>query len=401
MPDQIADAERALYLLIRALAALCIIGSWSGWTGAAAQSSFYRATPQEIAGRPGTLIRQEPLSLPAPFGASVVRVLYRSTGLHDESIPVSGVVIIPPGPMPSEGRPIVAWAHPTTGVEPRCAPSMAMFLIQQIQGVREMVQRGYIVAATDYPGLGTPETHPYLVGESEARAVLDSVRVARELTGAPARFAVWGHSQGGQAALFTGMMAKSYAPELDLAGVAVAAPATALATLLADDIDTTGGRNLTAMTLWSWSRIFNAPIDRVVDPAAMPVVDRLAGECIESIYDLLQRRGPTRLLGQTFLSVKDFYRTEPWRELITKNTPGTLPPHIPVFLAQGGTDQLVRPQVTQDYMKRLCAAGSKVQWFLMPTANHGFAARDSASAAVRWMADRFAGVAPPNDCNRG
>jgi acetyl esterase/lipase len=133
---------------------------------------------------------------------------------------------------------------------------MAMFLIQQIQGVREMVGRGYVVAATDYPGLGTPETHPYLVGESEARAVLDSVRAARELTGAPARFAVWGHSQGGQAALFTGIMAKSYAPELDLVGVAAAAPATELETLLADDIDTNGGRNLTAMTLWSWPRVF-------------------------------------------------------------------------------------------------------------------------------------------------
>ena len=192
-----------------------------------------------------------------------------------------------------------------------------------------MVQRGYIVAATDYPGLGAPETHPYLVGESEARAVLDSVRAARELTGAPARFAVWGHSQGGQAALFTGMLAKSYAPELDLVGAAAAAPATELGTLLADDIDTNGGRNLTAMTLWSWSRIFNAPIDRVVDPSAMSVVDRLAGECIESIYDILRRRGPTRLLTQSFLSEKDFYRTEPWRALMTKNTPGALPPHIP------------------------------------------------------------------------
>jgi acetyl esterase/lipase len=155
------------------------------------------------------------------------------------------------------------------------------------------------------------------------------------------------------------------------------------------------------MTLWSWSRIFEAPIDRVVEPAAMPVVDRLAGECIESIYDMLRRRGPTRLLEQSFLAEKDFYRIEPWRELMTKNTPGTLPPHIPVFLAQGGADQLVRPQVTHDYMKRLCAAGSKVQWFFMPTVNHGFAARNSALAAVAWMADRFAGTGTPNDCGTG
>jgi acetyl esterase/lipase len=399
MAGHIAAATRNLCRHIRVLAGVCIIGICFGSNGALAQSPFYRAPPQDIAGRPGTLIRQEPLGLNAPFGASVVRVLYRSTGLHDESIPVSGAVVIPPGS--PEGRPIVAWAHPTTGVVPRCAPSMAMFLIQQIQGVREMVQRGYIVAATDYPGLGTPETHPYLVGESEARAVLDSVRAARELTGAPARFAVWGHSQGGQAALFTGMMAKSYAPELDLVGVAAAAPATELETLLADDIDTNGGRNLTAMTLWSWSRILGAPIDRVVEPEATPIVDRLASECIESIYDILRRRGPTRLLEQSFLAQKDFYRTEPWHSLMTKNTPGALPPHIPVFLAQGGADGLVRPQVTQSYMKRLCAAGSKVRWFFMPTVNHGFAARNSAATAVQWMADRFAGTGPPNDCGSG
>jgi len=380
------------------LASFLVVGFCLLSAGARAQKPFYRATSQEIAGKPGTLIRQQPVDLPAPFGASVVRVLYRSQGLDGESIPVSGVIVVPPGPMPSEGRPIVAWAHPTTGVVPRCAPSLAMLLIQQIQGVREMVRRGYIVAATDYPGLGTPETHPYLVGVSEARAVLDSVRIARLLTGAPARFAVWGHSQGGQAALFTGLIAKGYAPELDLVGVAAAAPATDLANLLAEDIDTNGGRNLTAMTLWSWSRVFGAPIDRVVDPAAVPIVDRLAGECIESIYDILRRRGPTRSLQQAFLSVKDFYTTEPWRSLMAKNTPGVLPPPLPVFLAQGGADDLVRPRVTLNYMKRLCGAGRKVQMDFVPAAGHGLIASDVALSAVQWMADRFAGRQAPSDC---
>jgi hypothetical protein len=37
-----------------------------------------------------------------------------------------------------------------------------------------MLDRGYVVAA----GLGTPEVHPYLVGESEAHAVLNSVRAS-------------------------------------------------------------------------------------------------------------------------------------------------------------------------------------------------------------------------------
>jgi acetyl esterase/lipase len=264
-----------------------------------------------------------------------------------------------------------------------------------------MTERGFIVAATDYPGLGTPQTHPYLVGVSEARAVLDSVRAARALAGAQNRFAVWGHSQGGQAALFTGSIAKSYAPELDLVGVAAAAPATDLVKLLGDDINSSGGRNLTAMTLWSWSRVFGAPIDRVIDPIALPTVDLLAGECIESVYDLMLRRATARPLEQRFLSVSNFYTVEPWRALLAQNSPGPLPSQLPLFLVQGGADELVRPDVTEDYFKRQCAAGGKVRMLLLPAANHGFIARDSAASAVEWMTDRFAGFPPPSDCNRG
>ena len=137
-----------------------------------AEAEFYQASEQVIPGRSGTLIRQEPMR-GAPLGAKAYRVLYRSTGLRGESIAVSGVVVVPPGPAPAGGRPIVAWAHPTTGIVPHCAPSLAIFGFQQIQGLRVMVRRGYIVAATDYPGLGTPGPHPYLVGTSEGRAVLE------------------------------------------------------------------------------------------------------------------------------------------------------------------------------------------------------------------------------------
>ena len=379
-----------------ALAALGFVFLLDGVTRAEAQNAFYQASADEIRGRPGTLIRRELLRLPAPLGGAAYRVLYRSTGLRGEPIAVSGAVIVPHGP--TEGRPVVAWAHPTTGVVPRCAPSLALLLIQQIQGVRAMIERGYVVAATDYPGLGTPQTHPYLVGVSEARAVLDSVRAAREMTAAGKRFAVWGHSQGGQAALFTGTIAKAYAPELDLAGVAAAAPATELATLLADDLDSNGGRNLTAMTLWSWSRVFDAPIARVVYPEATATIDRLAGECIESIYDLFVRRRTAQPLAERFLLDRNFAADEPWRSLLASNTPGALPADIPVLLAQGAADEIVRPQVTRDYMQELCRAGSKVRLVLNANANHGFIARDSAPIAVDWMADRLAGSDAPNEC---
>src|SRR5262245_20542954 len=176
-------------------------------TTASAQTSFYDAPRSMLEGQPGSLVRQEVID-GAPLGATAYRVLYRSTGMKGEPIFVSGVVIVPQGDPPPGGRPIVAWAHPTTGITAPCAPSLAIFLFQQIQGLRSFVERGYVVAATDYPGLGTPETHPYLVGDSEARAVIDSVRVAGNMPGAGGgkHFVVWGHSQGGQAALFTGLI---------------------------------------------------------------------------------------------------------------------------------------------------------------------------------------------------
>ena len=109
----------------------------------------------------------------APAGAQAYRVLYRSVGMHGEPIAVSGVIVVPPGPAPVGGRPIVAWAHPTTGVVPHCAPSLAIFVFQQMAGLRQLIEQGAVVAATDYPGLGTAGPHPYLVGDSEARAVIE------------------------------------------------------------------------------------------------------------------------------------------------------------------------------------------------------------------------------------
>jgi acetyl esterase/lipase len=366
---------------------------------ARAQDAFYRTTDSEIAGPIGSLIRHEP-RVGAAAGATAHKVLYRSTKPDGTPIAVSGIVIVPAGQAPAGGWPIVAWAHPTTGVVSHCAPSLALFVFQQIAGSRHLLENGYAIAATDYPGLGTPGPHPYLVGDSEARAVIDSVRAARSFPGLEnsTRYAVWGHSQGGQAALFTGMIAKSYAPELQLVGVAAAAPATDLTALMTDDLNTAGGRNLTAMTMWSWARVFNAPINEVVEPVAMPTVDALANQCIEGAFDLYIREKMSAPLAQTFLSVKNPATIEPWKSLLVQNSVGVLPTEIPLFLSQGLSDGLVRPAVTQAFRDRLCKAGGKVKLLLMPGVSHGFIGYDSADAAADWMADRFQGNTPPSDC---
>jgi pimeloyl-ACP methyl ester carboxylesterase len=262
-----------------------------------------------------------------------------------------------------------------------------------------------VVAATDYPGLGTPGPHPYLVGTLSRRHQRgprgDRFRARRG-------FIAWrrrrqevrglGHSQGGHAALFTGIIAKTYAQELDLLGVAAAA--TDLVTLMNEDIDSVGGKNITAMTLWSWQRVFNAKTDKVVDPRAMPAIDQLAQECIEGPFDIRRRQLTEQPLEQYFLTNKHPSDVEPWRTLLAENSPGALPPEIPVLRAQGTDDVIIRPKVTQDYAAALCGAGSKVHIPSMPNIGHGRAAQASTKAVLDWTSDRFTGKTVPDDCSR-
>jgi pimeloyl-ACP methyl ester carboxylesterase len=257
---------------------------------------------------------------------------------------------------------VIAWAHPTSGVEQACAPSLMPDNAGMVWGLADMLAKGYVVVATDYPGLGTPGIHPYLIGASEARAVLDSVRAARNLprTGASNRFAVWGHSQGGHAALYTGQLAASYAPELKLVGVAAAAPATYLAELFEADANSPTGKELTAMTIYSWSKLYNTPSSALVEPAAMGPFQRMARDCIESLAEFKAITDAEKPLQRIKFLKADPTKTEPWRSIMLKNTPGQAPPGAPVFIAQGTADTTVRPEITKKFAEALCKRGARV-----------------------------------------
>ena len=349
--------------------------------------------------KPGQILRIWPLEGGAPGNARAYRIRYGSTGLKGEPIVVTGAIIFPSGPMPEGGRDVIAWAHPTTGVVDRCAPTLLPGLTATIPGLDEMLLRGYAVVATDYAGLGTPGMHPYLIGASEAKAVLDSVRAAGTLRdiGATKRFAVWGHSQGGHAALFTGELAATYAPDLELVGVAAAAPATYLADLFEADQNTLAGKTLTAMTVLSWSRLFNLPLEQVIEGRAMKAFKRVANDCIETVSDFLDVTEGEKGLRRIFLKT-DPTTLPSWHAIMDSNTPGQSPAGAPVFLAQGTADEVVRPAVTRKFMDRLCRSGTRVKFMPMEGVSHSFAALNSRVAAVEWMSARFEGKPAPDDC---
>ncbi len=380
-------ASRLIALGAVVAATVC---AWPPPSAVAAESyAFYEVAAADLAGAPGSIIRTEAVA-GAPWGARAVRMLYRSTGLTGESIAVSAVVVVPTKPPPADGRAIVAWAHPTTGVARKCAPSLLLDAVMPtIVGLDAMVADGYAVVATDYPGLGTAGEHPYLVGLSEGRAVLDSVRAARALTHAGNRFAVWGHSQGGHAALWTAELARSYAPELDLVGIAAAAPASELAKLFDDDLGTTAGQVLTALSLWSWSHVFGEPLASVVLPDAIEPVGAIGGQCLSGFTDLVVDASAYGRIEKGFLK-GDPAKTRPWSTFLSNSTPGD---HAgkwpPVFIAQGGDDKVVDPPVTTDFAIKLCNQGVDVRYFSVPGGTHDVIATVSAKDAVAWIADRF------------
>jgi acetyl esterase/lipase len=368
-----------------------------------AAHALYDVSPAEVPGKPGSIIRIWPLEGGGPgmggMGDSF-RILYRSTDPSGRPIPVSGAIYIPNGPAPAGGRNIIAWAHPTSGVMPPCAPSLMPDVGGMMWNLPNMITQGYIVVATDYPGLGTDGIHPYLIGESEARSVLDSVRAARDMpnTGASNRFAVWGHSQGGHAALYTGEVAAHYAPELKLVGVAAAAPATYLVELF--DADESTEQDLLAMSVLSWTRLENVPVANVVEPQAMSAFEKTAKDCIESVAEFEKiETDESPLKSGQFLKV-DPSKAEPWKGIMLHNSPGQAAAGAPVFIAQGTADTTVDPEVTKRFGEALCAQGVRVSFVPLPGVTHTFAARDSANAALNWMTERFRGTPAPSSCER-
>jgi alpha-beta hydrolase superfamily lysophospholipase len=348
--------------------------------------------------KPGKLIRSEPFATNVP-GTQAWRILYVSTGLDGGPIEVSGLVIAPTLPPPLAGRNVVAWAHPTTGVAENCAPSLLKDALDTIPHLPALMALDNVVVATDYPGLGTPGPHPYLVGVSEGRAVLDSVRAARQIPkiGASTHFAAWGHSQGGHAVLFAGELAKEYAPELDLLGVAAIAPATELAQLLRDDLDERAGKVIVSYCLWSWSRVYGAPLDRFVEPAVLRAMDGVAGDCVENQGEAYRVTFATLPIPSEYLAPAIFTNTT-WSRLLEDNRPGRAPAGAPVYVAQGTDDPIVRPSVTADFVAGLCRAGAVVRYEPFPGVGHMRAGRTSATSAIKWMQGRFAGERAPNTC---
>lgn len=357
---------------------------------------FYTLPSPVPVGKPGTIVRKERINS-GPNGTTTWRILYHSRDLNGKDEIVSGIVISPDGAAPAGGRTIVSWAHPTTGVAQRCAPSVGVDPYSLIEGIGTLLKQGYVVAATDYPGMGAPGTNAYLVGKTAGNSVLDAARAARELfpKTTSSDLLLWGHSQGGQAALFAAQDAATYAPELKLKAVAVAAPATDLAVLLDDDIDDVSGVTIGSYAFDAYSRIYGADLSAILTPAGVKALPGMVGLCLIGQNAALHTIA--RPLVGHYLSA-DPTVTEPWASLLAANTPDAAQLPVPLFIAQGDDDMLVRPSSTRDFADHECALGTNVTYLALPKTGHGTVALKAAPLLPGWFADATAGKVHSTGC---
>ncbi len=139
---------------------------------------FYELPAELPAGEPGEVIRSVPIGS-APLGTAAWRVIYHTRDLAGADIPASAVLIVPDLPAPEGGRTVVSWGHPTTGAITKCGPSLGFDPFLGIEGMDALLELGYAVVATDYPGMSLVGPSSYLIGVTEANSMLDAVRAAQ------------------------------------------------------------------------------------------------------------------------------------------------------------------------------------------------------------------------------
>lgn len=360
---------------------------------------FY-ATPEAFDPTPGALLRSEVIE-PFVDNGTAHRVLYTSQDVEGQPAAASGIVVVPDGPPPADGWPVLAFTHGTIGIARWCAPSLLDGdYAEQMWGLPELLEAGWVVAAPDYLGLGSEGVHPYLVGDTAAAGTLDAVRAASVLTdGATSpRFAVAGHSQGGHAALFTGQTTPTYAPELDLLGVVALAPASDLAAVTEANDGTTFGNVLGSYAITSWSRVFDElDMNDLVDAEVLPVVEGLADRCIAAGPDAVTLLTEAELLQLRFF-LAPVWEVEPWASLIADNTPGDVTIEAPLVLIQGADDALILPELQRGFAARLCDGGQQLEYREVAGIGH-LGIDDAASElVVEWLGDRLDGVPATSTC---
>ncbi len=370
--------------MVAAVGAVALVG----WLRGDHPDGFYAAPDDVGSFDPGTLLRIE--SIDADIAnADAWRILYRSTDHAGEPGVVSGLLFAPRGV--SGAMPLVAVGHGSTGTDVTCAPSLSARPLASMPAVEEALAAGFAVVATDYHGLGVDGSHPYMVGDASAHAVLDSVRAAQQAIAVDTdRVALWGFSQGGHAVLFAAERAATYAPDVGLRGVVALAPPIDLEDVILDGHGTVLGTLLLVTTAVSWSEIYpDLDLADVVDETSIADAREIAGRCLDPTS--LPASVVDAIVVRDALSIPGSDETDRWSQRIAQNTPRG-PDDVDVLVVHGTGDRVIDVQSSRRFVDERCAMANPAEMWEIDNAGHFTLVARVGGEVVRWTEQRFDGV---------
>ena len=330
-------------------------------------------------------------------------VRYRSRTLKDEAITVSGWIAKPDPrkhPRPAKGYPVLAFAHGTVGLADACAPTRRSTPRDTIPLLEDFLDRGFVVTATDYQGLGTAGLHQYLVGPTEGRSVLDSVRAARDFAGAGAAAILFGHSQGGHAVIFANELAGSYAPELNILGtIGSGTGIVDSAGQMLQHIKTSPYKGYLVMVGLSQNAAYGdaeVPLSRWFTPAGIEAAQALNSICVDQLVSTYGALDADYLFVEGAPLATTTGRYDPLRDA----TPGLRVGASPMLMIHGRYDPQIPARALVPWVEETCGRGQNIylRWF-----DTGHRVPYEAPSVVQpvltsWIEDRFAGLPAPSSC---
>lgn len=367
-------------------------------SGTPQPDSFYSA-PGNVPDTPGKLIRSEPFTRTIPAGARAWKILYTTTITAGHPAIASAIVVVPDT---RGSHPVIAWAHGTTGFGTGCAPSLLAepFVAGAMPDFDQALAKGWAIVATDYTGLGTAGAEPYLIGQGEGRSVLDSILAAGQLTSAHLSntTVIWGHSQGGHAAVWAGGLAPSYAPRIDLVGVAAMAPASNLPALLSGLSDSAAGGLFGSFALAAYAAAYpDVKANDYVRPGARIMVQSMQQRCLTDPSTVVS-------IVTSVFSDHPIWSKNPGTGALGASARANVPTlkiNAPLLIAQGGADTLVLPPAQAQYVTERCAAGQKLDYRVYPGKDHMGVVTGNApllTDLLTWTGHRFAGQPATDNC---
>jgi pimeloyl-ACP methyl ester carboxylesterase len=264
-----------------------------------------------------------------------------------------------------------------------------------------IVMAGWVVVATDYSFTEKGGPHPYMIGEGEARAALDSVRAARQMSELTLdkRMVVWGYSQGGHAALWTGIVGPRYAQDLEIVGVAAIAPAANIKTILTMNVEV--DKRFGPYLALSYSRFYpDIKFEQAIRPEALDAARQIVNVCAFGPPD-----DPKRIeaLAATFDGPALATSSNKALQARLEQNTADGPIQAPVVIAQGLLDTVVPPSATDAYVKERCAAGQRIEYWTFAGRDHLTIVQPGTpleELLIKWTTARFADEPQATDCVR-